>query len=128
MPYLLDTHTLVWSLTGDDKLSERARAVIANKTNPIYVSSISLYELAIKYHLGKWADAGFIVQNAMRLLEQMQYNLLPINGEHALYAAALPLNHKDPFDRLLVAQTAVDRLVFISKDKTLETFGIELLW
>jgi PIN domain nuclease of toxin-antitoxin system len=70
MSYLLDTHALVWSLTGDDKLSEKAKAVIANKANPIYVSSISLYELAIKYHLGKWADAGFIVQNAMQLLSR----------------------------------------------------------
>jgi PIN domain nuclease of toxin-antitoxin system len=58
----------------------------------------------------------------------MQYDLLPVTGEHALYAAALPLSHKDPFDRLLVAQAAVDKLVFVSKDEILGTFGIERLW
>jgi PIN domain nuclease of toxin-antitoxin system len=126
--YLLDTHALVWSLTGDGRLSPAARAAIANRANSVFVSSISLYELGIKHHLGKWPGAGTIVENASQLLARMQYAVLPLSGEHALHAAALPLSHRDPFDRLLVAQAATEGLMLISRDAVLANLGVRLLW
>ncbi|HHO56290.1 MAG TPA: type II toxin-antitoxin system VapC family toxin, partial [Trueperaceae bacterium] len=115
--YLLDTHTFVWSLSDDKRLSEIAKEILSQRNNVIFVSSISFYELAFKNNLGKWPEVDIIVKNASQLMNKMQYRPLNLSIEHSLAAAVLPLNHRDPFDRFLVAQSKIENYPLISKDK-----------
>lgn len=126
--YLLDTHSFVWSLLGDKQLSPTVQQILKQRGNAVYVSSVSFYELALKYHLGKWPQAQAIVQNASQLMNRMQYEELTLNIEHSLAAAALPLSHRDPFDRLIVAQAITEDYVLITKDSALSQLGAKVIW
>ena len=126
--YLLDTHTFVWSLSDDKRLSEIAKEILSQRNNVIFVSSISFYELAFKNNLGKWPEVDIIVKHASQLMDKMQYRPLNLSIEHSLAAAALPLNHRDPFDRFLVAQSKIENYSLISKDKELSNLGTKIVW
>lgn len=121
MNLLLDTHTLIWFLNGDDKLSGKAKSSIENPKNIKLISIASIWEIAIKLSLGKFRfPKGF--KQFLKLIEENGFEVLPITFEHAIELSTLDFIHRDPFDRLLIAQCKADNFTLISKD------DIKLIW
>lgn len=112
MSFLLDTHVLLWWLSNPQRLSERVQEVIGDSRNIVFVSAASIWEIEIKVALGKLRiPADLEIQ-----LEREQFQELPIHWAHTRAIAALPSLHRDPFDRLLLAQAKVEKLTLISSD------------
>lgn len=128
MRFLLDTHALLWWLTDDPRLSPRAREVIADETNAILISAASAWEIATKYRLGKLDVAAEAVTRFNELIEADGFEHLPVSYLHALKAAAYELDHRDPFDRMLAAQSALESAALISCDPAFSAFGTNVLW
>ena len=121
MRLLLDTHVLLWWLADDRKLAKSARALIANPENDVLVSAASLWEISIKAALGRLeVELDDLEQN----ITDNGFRSLPINFRHALTAGRLPAIHRDPFDRMLIAQASVEELRVISHDKVFERYGL----
>ena len=121
MRLLLDTHVLLWWLADDRKLSKNARAIIANPDNDVLVSSASLWEISIKAALRRLEVELDVLDKA---IARNGFRALPIGFRHALTAGRLPLVHRDPFDRMLVAQASVDELRLVSHDRVFERYGL----
>ncbi|MCF7530559.1 type II toxin-antitoxin system VapC family toxin [Neisseria lisongii] len=122
MKYLLDTHILLWAATDSPKLSRAARAIIENWENELYFSAASIWEIAIKTGLGK---PEFQVNSSLfrRTLLDNGYLELAIDGRHTAATETLPEIHKDPFDRLLVAQSQIEGMALISADQKVIAYG-----
>lgn len=121
MRILLDTHVFIWAVTDDPRLTPAARGLI-EAADSVYVSAASIWEIAIKSTLGKIdADAGEMAQ----AIRQSGFVELPVSTAHAAQVASLPLSnsHKDPFDRLLVAQSMIEPLVLLSADTKVLAYG-----
>ena len=116
MKILLDTHVLIWWLFNDPKLCSIARTQISNPQNAIYVSSASAWEIATKHRIGKMPEAEELLQDYQKILQQARFSELPITTKHALRAGALQIKHRDPFDRMLMAQAELDNLAIITYD------------
>ena len=128
MKYLLDTHTLLWFLQGDKKLSDKARQLIDNPRNSKFLSIVSLWEIAVKVSLGKLVlDKSF-----ERLFpEQLHFNriqILDITVDSLIKLTTLPFHHRDPFDRLIIAQALVEDLPIIGADAAFDAYGISREW
>ena len=128
MNYLLDTHTLLCWLYDDPQLSRTARGIIADPANAILVSSASAWEIAIKQRLGKLPSATVLVRDMDRWLLEARFRELPISIAHGRQAGSWPQPHRDPFDRMLAAQSAIEQLPLLSKDPELSSFGILVVW
>lgn len=124
---LLDTHSLLWWLDNDDRLSRRAREAIQNPITQVLVSVGSLWEIAIKQRLGK-LKASNLVNNFQKELDDAGFVELPISGVHAIRAAVLPINHRDPFDRLLIAQAEIENVPIVSRDSQFDAYGVHRVW
>jgi PIN domain nuclease of toxin-antitoxin system len=125
---LLDTHAVLWFLSGDARLSGAARSAIEDLDNERLCSIASLWEIAIKTSLGKLPLAkDFAVIFPSELLDN-DIQLLPISPGHLHRVATLPFHHRDPFDRLLVAQAMMDDLVLVSRDSLLDAYGVQRYW
>ncbi len=126
MNLLLDTHTFLWWVADDKKLSTRARKAIASK--PCFVSMATAWELSIKVSLGKLQ----LGRPAARFFEDEaltnRFAILAIQMRHLLAVESLPFHHGDPFDRMLVAQASVERLSVVTKDSNFESYGIKCVW
>jgi PIN domain nuclease of toxin-antitoxin system len=127
MDVLLDTHALVWWMEDASRLSRRAATVIANTANRIFISAAVGWELSIKVSSGKMKPAS-ILDDLERELEKESFVQLPITLEMALRAGSLPLHHRDPFDRMLVAQAQLLRVPVVSADALLDDYQIKRLW
>ena len=121
MRLLLDTHVLLWWLVDDRKLTRAARAIIANPDNEVLVSSASLWEIAIKAVLGR---IEVELDNLEAAIARNGFRPLPIGFRHALTAGRLPVVHRDPFDRMLIAQASVDELRVVSHDRVFERYNL----
>jgi len=121
MKLLLDTHLLLWAASGDRHLSPPARAMLEDPANTLHASAASLWEITIKHRLGR-DDFRVDPIRLHRGLRENGYADLPITAAHALAAGALPMLHKDPFDRMLVAQATSDGLVLLTTDATLARY------
>lgn len=128
MKYLLDTHALLWWLFDEPSLSVRARAVIAEPRNEVLVSAASAWEVSTKYRLGKLPSARELMQDFGGWLQRAGFRELPIIIAHAERAGAWPQPHRDPFDRMLAAQSVIEALPLVSCDEALSAFGIERVW
>ena len=128
MRVLLDTHALLWWLFDDPALSERARAAISDPANDILVSSASAWEISTKHRLGKLPEAGEAVRDLPGLLRRARIEVLPITLEHALHAGSLRGEHRDPFDRMLIAQSQLEKLTLVSSDRIFRRFEVPILW
>ncbi len=124
MRLLLDTHILLWALADQPSLSERARDAITDPANDIYVSSLSLWEIAIKARLGKISTD---VQEVRAAALATGFRPLPFTLEHAIAVADLPDRHRDPFDRGLIAQARVEPLFLLTHDDVLAAYGDDIL-
>lgn len=121
MRLLLDTHVLLWWLSDDRKLAKNAREIIANPANDILVSSASLWEVAIKAAL---ARIDVELDDLEDAIARNGFRSLTIGFRHALTAGRLPNVHRDPFDRMLVAQASVEELRVVSHDRVFERYGL----
>jgi PIN domain nuclease of toxin-antitoxin system len=128
MTLLLDTHALLWWLFDDPSLSERARAAITERANTVVVSSASAWEIATKWRLGRLREAEDAVHRLPALLHECGFETLPISIPHALAAGALTTTHRDPFDRMLIAQATLERLTLVTKDTAISTVFGDVLW
>jgi PIN domain nuclease of toxin-antitoxin system len=128
MRLLLDTHALLWWVFDDRRLSRTARGVIADPGNEILVSSASAWELATKYRLGKLPSAAVLVQDLPGWTARAGFRELPISLAHAQRAGLWPQAHRDPFDRMLAAQSSLEDVALLSSDEALRAFGVQLLW
>jgi len=128
MRLLLDTHALLWWLAGDAQLSPAAREAIGNPAHEVFVSAASAWEVATKHRLGKLPGAGPLVVDFAREVRRQGFQPLPITLEHGQVAGQLPGPHRDPFDRMLVAQAREEKLAVVSNDAVLGAFGVPLVW
>ena len=128
MRVLLDTHTLLWAVTGDKRLSRVAHDILAAFSNEVYVSAASAWEISTKYRLGKLPDAESLAGNVDRIVEQLGFQELPVSIQHAQRAGSLPGVHRDPFDRMLIAQAQAENLPLISNEILFDSFGISRIW
>jgi PIN domain nuclease of toxin-antitoxin system len=128
MRLLLDSHSFLWFAEADPRLSLTARALIEDSGNEVFLSLGSIWEIAIKISQGKLV----LDQPVMTLVQQEvsldRIALLPITLDHLEVISALPFHHRDPFDRLLVAQAQVEALAIVSVDAVLDAYGITRLW
>lgn len=128
MKLLLDTHALLWALEQNRKLSSTASAAIDDPANEVLVSAVSIMEIALKHRLGKLPEAARYVADWSGTFGQLDATPLPVDVDHAALAGGLDIPHKDPFDRLLIAQALVERITIISNEKLFDGFGVERLW
>ncbi len=129
MKVLLDTHAFIWWVSDDSRLSKRAREIIGKGDHELFFSAASGWEIAIKVRIGRLRLATTHLEKF--ILEQLAANgfqVLPITLQHALQTYMLTEHHKDPFDRLLVAQAEVENLTLLSADQRLADYGIRILW
>ena len=128
MRALLDTHTFLWWVDGDPLLSPIAHEVLGDKTNDIYFSTAASWEIAIKVSVGQLLLAGELQE---RIADQLQINdflLLPISLAHTCRVSLLPFHHRDPFDRLLIAQAQLENLVILTRDPLFLEYDVQTLW
>jgi PIN domain nuclease of toxin-antitoxin system len=132
MKYLLDTHVLLWALFEPARISSRARKTIENPENDVRVSTLSFWEVALKYQVGKLELKNCVPDDLPTQIERMGIEILPMNAVLLASSYRLPLDaHKDPFDRLLAWQAIQQNMVLITKDATLEGYrsaGLKTLW
>ena len=125
---LLDTHALIWWLAGDDALSRRAREAIADESNPVAVSAASAMEVATKFRIGKLPDAALLAQDFEGVVAEQGFDELAISVHHARLAGEMNIPHKDPFDRLLIAQAQAEDMVLVSNEALFDGFAVKRLW
>jgi PIN domain nuclease of toxin-antitoxin system len=124
---LLDTHALLWWLQGGAEISRRARNVIQASENNVVVSAATAWEMAIKSQQGR-LSAGPLLADFGAELAQEGFGELPIVSQHAIRAGLLPSRHKDPFDRMLIAQAQSENLTIVSRDVRLDGYGVRRIW
>ncbi|MBW4583399.1 MAG: type II toxin-antitoxin system VapC family toxin [Tildeniella nuda ZEHNDER 1965/U140] len=124
---LLDTHVFLWYIQGSLTLSASAKDIIEARENRIYLSIASLWEIAIKVGLGK-LELQSSFQDLRQLLQQFDIETLPITFDDAALYLTLPLHHRDPFDRMLIAQAIVHDLIMISRDEQFDAYPIRRSW
>lgn len=132
MKYLLDTHVFLWSIMNSSQLSEKIIDILKKPTNEIFVSSISIWEIAIKLRIKKLDLGGLPIEDLLRIGRKLDYSFLDLSPEDALgYLELEEETHKDPFDRILIAQCIKHKLIMISKDSEFKKFksnGLKLIW
>ena len=127
-PLLLDTHALLRWLLDSPELSAGARQAIANPARRVWVSAASGWELATKFRIGKLPQAEDIVVNLPQYLRKQRFEALPINVEHALLAGQWPGLHRDPFDRMLMAQAQIEHALVVTLDPVFGEYGLAVVW
>lgn len=127
MDILLDTQVILWAISGDKRLSKKGKTVFLDPANNLYFSMAGYWEIAIKVSIGKLELAD---QWQMIIAREMQNNFirfLPITKEHCNCLAGLPFHHRDPFDRMIVAQTQVEQMVLLTADNQLTKYDIQII-
>lgn len=127
MGLLLDTHAIIWYLEGDQQLSEMARIRLDDRDERRCVSVISIWEIAVKINVGK-LEIKKPFDELERFLIANAFEWLPLNFEHAQRYLNLPLFHRDPFDRMLIAQAITEGLTIVTRDPHFPEYGIPILW
>ena len=125
---MLDTHALIWWLAGDEALPAAAREAIEDPAAEVLVSAVSAWEIATKHRLGKLPGAQAIVADLPGVVADQGFTALSISLRHGQAAGALPGPHRDPFDRMLIAQALLEGLVLVSNEKPFDAYGVSRLW
>lgn len=125
---LLDTHALLWFDQEPERFSPRVKKTLRRKSATIFVSPVSLYELQRKLVIGKLPQAASLLENIDRRMVDYDLRFLPVTARHALVAASLDWDHRDPFDRLLVAQAMEENCTIVSADQRFNQAGIHVMW
>jgi PIN domain nuclease of toxin-antitoxin system len=125
---LLDTHVLVWALSDDRALTRRMRTVLSSPAASLYVSVVSAWEIAIKYQSGKITFDAPVEDVFSRILDGATWPVLPVLPAHIPELLALPAHHRDPFDRLLIAQARVEGMALATTDQQLRKYRVPMAW
>jgi len=128
MKVLLDTHAFLWAIAGDKKLSKTARKTFLDPSNRLFFSAVSMWEICIKISLEKLALKGGWFKKIQNEMITNAVQWLPVEMQHCFELTKLPFHHRDPFDRMLVAQARVEDLQVLSRDVRLSVYDIECLW
>ena len=128
MNYLLDTHVLLWWITNDKRLSTPVKEVISNQNNLLYWSTASSWEISIKCKLGRLEFSEPIEILIPSELIKNQIDILTIQNDQAILAGQLPMHHRDPFDRMLIAQAQLESMCIISNDSLIKLYNIDTFW
>ena len=130
MRVLLDTHVALWAIVDDLRLSGSAREIISNPNHEIFVSAATVWEIAIKHSLSRGRPDDMPISGAQALIyfEQAGYELLAITAEHAAAVETLPFLHRDPFDRILIAQAMVDPLRLMTHDPMVKAYNETIIF
>ncbi|MBI2059680.1 MAG: type II toxin-antitoxin system VapC family toxin [Nitrospirae bacterium] len=127
MRVLLDTHAFLWFVTGDRRLSRPALRALEKKGDEIFLSAASVWEIAIKASLARLVLPAPVREYVAEKMEQ-GLRLLPVEWSHAAAVEKLPFHHRDPFDRLLVAQALAESMPMVTGDRTFRAYGVEVIW
>ena len=127
MELLIDTHTLIWWLEYNSRLSRKAIALLSSPATTVLVSAAVGWELAIKSNVGKF-HSSMLVNDLARLIDREGFSSVPISLDHAIHAGLLPLHHRDPFDRILIAQAHLLNVGILSADTVLDRYGVRRVW
>ncbi|ALG69233.1 type II toxin-antitoxin system VapC family toxin [Beggiatoa leptomitoformis] len=128
MRLLLDTHAFLWFINGDDNLSQHSQLLIQDTNNEVLISIATLWEISIKSSLKKLELAQSFEILIPKELINNKFTLLPITVEHLIQLGKLPLHHRDPFDRILIAQSLCEQLPIVSKDSQFNNYSLEIIW
>ncbi len=128
MNLLLDTHTFIWWASAPSSLSKKAFRACVNEKNNLILSVVSAWEMQVKQQLGK-LELEYPVKELISLQqEENDLHILPVSLDHVLNLDNLPLHHRDPFDRMLIAQAMQERLLLVSRDNVFSKYPVQLLW
>ncbi len=127
MRLLLDTHVWLWMLSGEERLSTESRTILADPENELFLSAAAVWEIAIKHAAGKLRYSGSPATQIPIHIKRSGVRPLAISADHALAAGLLPLHHRDPFDRMMVAQAQADELTLATVDDRLAAYDVRLL-
>jgi PIN domain nuclease of toxin-antitoxin system len=128
MRLLLDTHALIWAAQAPEKLPDAARAAIEDTRNTIYASAVSAMEIATKYRLGKLAVSPTLAEHFVDEMARHGFTIMPISADHAQRAGLMSIPHRDPFDRLLIAQTHIEGVTLVSNEEKFDDWFVSRLW
>ncbi len=128
MRLLLDTHCWLWMQAAPERFSSEALEVLSDGRTELFLSAVSCWEIAVKYGLGKLPLPALPGEYVPTRMKASRTRGLPVQPPHALRVAELPPHHRDPFDRLLVAQSQLERLPLVTADRQLESYDVELHW
>ncbi len=128
MRYLLDTHAFLWMAADPDRLSEKVKGIVSRKSNDLYLSAASGWEIALLRNLGRIELPDQPQRFIPEAMQQLSVIPIPIGFPTAIAAAALPLIHRDPFDRIIIAEAEKEEMVVITKDRRFAEYGIQSLW
>ena len=126
--YLIDTHIIIWALQNNDKLSQKVKAILEDETITILVSQVSLYEIAIKQKIGKLPEVIYSIKDLVVEIEAIDFKILPIKNEHidAYHSIDLVEDHRDPFDRLIIATAFNEGIPVISADEKFKNYQSQI--
>jgi PIN domain nuclease of toxin-antitoxin system len=125
---LLDTHALIWWLLGDTALTSAARDAIGDRSNDVFVSAASAWEITTKHRIGKLPQAAMLAADVGGVSAQQGFQELAITLRHAQLAGSLPGPHRDPFDRMLIAQALHEQMILVSQENIFGRYGAQTLW
>ena len=125
---IVDTHALLWLSERTSEVPAHARAVVDDERHEVFVSIVSAWELAIKVSLGKLVVEPTVQDFMQRALSSGRIRLLPISLEHVHCVQSLPRHHRDPFDRMLIAQAMVENASVVSADAAIDQYGVQRVW
>lgn len=126
--FLLDSHVMLWALAQPERLSDRARELIQSEQSTLHFSVASLWEIALKLSIGKLELPADWFEQLQARLSGWGVRWLAISPDHCKRVATLPFHDKDPFDRMLVAQSQIESLVLISADAVIDSYGVQRAW
>ncbi len=123
MKILLDTHIFLWMLTSPERLNDKRRYELETPANEVFLSAMSIAELMIKHTIGKI----HVAFDPLEMAKQMRIEILSFSGDHAMLLGKMPLHHKDPFDRMIIAQAIVNRLPLMSDDPKFQAYNCKII-
>lgn len=128
MSYILDTHALAWWLYKPGNLSNQTREILEDPDMQVFVSAISAYEVANKFRLGKWSEIGYLAKDFQNIVINQGFELLAVSTGDAMQAGLLDSDHRDPFDRIIAAQSIRGPFIVLTKDQRIAELGGITFW
>jgi PIN domain nuclease of toxin-antitoxin system len=125
---LLDTHAVIWWFQGNLRMTRTAREAVARDDTAVFVSAVSAFEISLKHWLGKLPEASPLVADFSAMLAEQGFESLALTADHAIRAGGLSIAHRDPFDRLLIAQALVEDLTLVSNERLFDAMGVARIW